>query len=35
MSYYKDSGEKSDESTSVVSASFTCQDWAKPLILKN
>ena len=27
MSYYKDSGEKSDESTSVVSASFTCQDW--------
>lgn len=29
MSYYKDSGEKSDESTSVVSASFTCQDCGK------
>ena len=26
MSNYKDPGEKSDESTSEVSASFTCQD---------
>ena len=29
MSNYKDSGEKSNESTSEVSASFTCQDCAK------
>ncbi len=29
MSNYKDQGEKSDESTSEVSASFTCQDCGK------
>jgi transposase-like protein len=29
MSNYKDSGEKSNESTSEVSASFTCQDCGK------
>ncbi len=29
MTNYKDSGEKSNESTSEVSASFTCQDCGK------
>jgi hypothetical protein len=29
---YKDQGEKSDESTSEVSASFTCQDCGKTFI---
>jgi len=29
----KDTGEKSDESTSNVNASFSCEECGKPLIL--